>query len=212
MRCGILIPAFNEEASVAEVVKTALAARLGPVLVVDDGSADATSSVAKRAGAEVLTLSENLGKGGAVWVGAEHLKTDVIILLDADLTGLTPAHIRALAAPVLAGEADMTRGIFVGGRWATSTAQRLAPQLNGQRALLKAKLLEVPGLIYSRYGVEIAITESARHEGWRTLDVLLPGVSQVMKEEKRGFWRGFRVRLRMYGDILSTWLRNAASR
>ena len=212
MRCGILIPAFNEEASVAEVVKTALAARLGPVLVVDDGSVDATSSVTKRAGAEVLTLSQNLGKGGAVWVGAEHLKTDVIVLLDADLTGLTPAHIRALAAPVLAGDADMTRGIFVGGRWATSAAQRLAPQLNGQRALLKTKLLEVPGLIYSRYGVEIAITEAARHGGWRTLDVLLPGVSQVMKEEKRGFWPGLRVRLRMYGDILSTWLRNAASR
>ena len=212
MRCGILIPAFNEEASVAEVVKTALAARLGPVLVVDDGSADSTSSVAKRAGAEALTLSENLGKGGAVWVGAEHLKTDIIVLLDADLTGLTPAHIRALAAPVLAGDADMTRGIFVGGRWATSTAQRLAPQLNGQRALLKSKLLEVPGLIYSRYGVEIAITEAARHGGWRTLDVSMQGVSQVMKEEKRGFWPGFRVRLRMYGDILSTWLRNAASR
>ena len=212
MDCGVLIPAFNEEASVAEVVKTALAARLGPVLVVDDGSTDLTSSVAARAGAEVLTLPRNLGKGGAVWVGAEHLQTDVVILLDADLTGLTESHIHALAVPVLEGRADMTRGIFVGGRWATSAAQRLAPQLNGQRALLRAKLLGVPGLRYSRYGVEIAITEAARHGGWRTLDVPLPGVSQVMKEEKRGFWPGFRVRLRMYGDILSTWLRNAASR
>ncbi len=212
MRCGILIPAFDEEASVAAVVKTALATRLGPVLVVDDGSTDATSRVAGRAGAEVLTLSENLGKGGAVWVGAEHLKTEVIVLLDADLTGLSEEHVHALAAPVLAGEVDMTRGIFVGGRWATSAAQRLAPQLNGQRALLKDKLLTVPGLIYSRYGVEIAITEAARHGGWRARDVFLSGVSQVMKEEKRGFWPGFVVRLRMYGDILSTWFRNAASR
>ena len=212
MNCGVLIPAFNEEASVAEVVKTALAARLGPVLVVDDGSTDLTSRVATRAGAEVLTLSQNLGKGGAVWVGAEHLQTVVVVLLDADLTGLTEAHVVALAAPVLEGRADMTRGIFVGGRWATSAAQRLAPQLNGQRALLKKELLAVPGLIYSRYGVEIAITEAARHGGWRTLDVPLPGVSQVMKEEKRGFWPGFRVRLKMYGDILSTWFRNAASR
>jgi hypothetical protein len=56
----------------------------------------------------------------------------------------------------------------------------------------------------SRYGLEIAITEYARRVGWRTQNVLLRGVSQVMKEEKRGFLKGFIDRLRMYRDIVST--------
>jgi len=203
--CGILIPAYNEEANVRQVVQAALGAALGPVLVVDDGSRDRTKEAAERAGAEVLQLPENRGKGGAVFAGAAHLTTDVVVLVDADLLGLCPQHLHDLAAPVQRGEVEMTRGVFAGGRWPTTTAQRLAPQLNGQRGVLRAKLLEVAGLATSRYGIEIAITEHAKRCGWRTLDVRLPGVSQVMKEEKRGLVPGVTVRLRMYFEIFKTW-------
>ena len=198
----MVIPAYNEAANVARVVGVARAAALGLVLVVDDGSKDATAEIARYAGAEVLTLAQNRGKGGAVVAGAAHLCAEVVVLLDADLLGLTPQHVRALAEPVLTGTAEMTRGIFSGGRWRTTTAQRLTPQLNGQRGVLREKLLEVEGLAESRYGLEVAITEHAKRAGWRVTEVPLPGMSQVMKEEKRGFWLGFRVRLRMYAEIL----------
>ncbi len=206
--CGIIIPAFNEAASVGTVVSIALEAKLGPVLVVDDGSQDATAQVAKQAGAEVLKLEHNLGKGGAVVAGAQQLKTDVIVLLDADLTGLSAEHVQQLAEPVVNNQADMTRGVFVGGRWRTATAQRLMPQLNGQRALVREKLLEINTLADSRYGIEIAITEYAKRQHWHCQDIPLLGVSQIMKEEKRGFWKGFLIRLRMYAEITRTWLRN----
>ena len=206
--CGVLIPAYNEAARLGRVVETALAAELGPVLVVDDGSTDATTAVAKNAGAQVLTLPQNLGKGGAVFEGAERLQTDVVVMIDADLTGLSETHLHALAHPVLEGEVEMTRGIFVGGRWRTTTAQRLAPQLNGQRGVVRERLLEVRNLRGSRYGIEIAITEHAKRTKWRTLDVAMPGVSQVMKEEKRGALLGFVIRLRMYREILGTWFRS----
>ena len=186
----------------------ALAADLGPVLVVDDGSTDTTAQVALDAGATVLSIVENVGKGGAVFAGTSVLKTDVVLMVDADLTGLTPQHLRDLVAPLLAGTTDMTRGVFAGGRWRTTTVQRLTPQLNGQRAILREKLLSVPGLPESRYGIEVAITEQCKQAGWRTQDVALPGVSQVMKEEKLGFRRGFRTRVLMYRDILRTLLRN----
>lgn len=208
MRCAILIPAYNEEAFVAAVVKTATASGLGPVLVVDDGSEDGTASVARQAQAEVLSLSSNCGKGGAVFAGAAHLDADVLVLIDADLTNLRVEHLRQLAEPVLRGQVDMARGVFVGGRWSTEMAQKLAPQLSGQRAVLRARLLEVEGLKESRYGVEIAITKHAKRANWRIMDVPLSGVSQVIKEEKRGLLRGLFIRLKMYGEILWTWLRS----
>lgn len=208
---AVLIPALDEAETVASVVAVAREAAMGPVVVVDDGSTDATAEVAANAGAEVLRLPENRGKGGALAAGARSRRERVLLLIDADLTGLRPRHLRALARPVLEGRADMTRGVFVGGRWATAAAQRLMPVLNGQRALLREGLLAVEGLDDSRYGVEVAITEHARHAGWRTLDVPLRGVSQVMKEEKRGALRGVGVRLRMYAEILYQWLRGIAA-
>ena len=211
-RCAVLIPAYNEAAHVSRVVETALAAALGPVWVVDDGSSDVTAQTARTAGAEVLCLPENRGKGGAVFAGAAHVNTDVVVLLDADLLGLTPSHIQALAEPVLLGHVTMTRGMFSGGRWRTTAAQHLTPQLNGQRAVLRERLLEVEGLATSRYGIEIAITEHAKRAGWRVLDVPLYGVSQIMKEEKRGFWVGSSVRLKMYREIFRELFRSWARR
>ena len=66
----IIIPCFNEEGAIAHVVadiKRVLPAV--PILVVDDASADATVTVAREAGAQVLTLPHHLGLGGAVQAG-----------------------------------------------------------------------------------------------------------------------------------------------
>ncbi|MBA2665849.1 MAG: glycosyltransferase [Trueperaceae bacterium] len=205
--CAVLIPAYNEASTVAAVVRIALDAAIGPVVVVDDGSTDDTAEVASRSGAEVLRLEGNRGKGGALAAGAAARMEDVLVLLDADLTGLTPRHVRDLVAPVRDEETDMARGVFEGGRWSTTTAQRIAPQLAGQRAVLRHLLLEVPGLADSRYGVEVAITEHAHRTLWRTCDVSLDGVSQVTKEEKHGLVRGVVVRVRMYLEIVRQLLR-----
>jgi hypothetical protein len=209
--CGILIPAFNEERTVATVIRVALESTLGPVLVVDDGSSDKTATVSEGAGATVLKLTKNLGKGGAVFEGIRALQTEIVLLIDADLTGLTARHLRDLAQPVLDGKADMSRGVFTGGRWTTTAAQQLTPQLNGQRAIRRENLLKIQGLRESRYGIEIAITEQAKRENWRTVDVAMPNISQVMKEEKRGFWQGLKTRLWMYADIVRTYLKRSKS-
>ncbi|MCA9837825.1 MAG: glycosyltransferase family 2 protein [Trueperaceae bacterium] len=206
----MLIPAFNEEATLAQIVKVALAAELGPVLVVDDGSEDSSAKVAQTAGAAVLKLEQNLGKGGAVYLGAEALKTPVIVLIDADLIGLSPKHISDLANPVLSGEVNMTRGVFSGGRLATTLAQNLAPYLNGQRGIEREKLLSVPAIQESRYGIEVLITQAARTQKWRCQDIELKNVSQIMKEEKRGFWQGFKHRLQGYAEILKSLLKPKA--
>ncbi|GAA2169438.1 glycosyltransferase family 2 protein [Pedococcus bigeumensis] len=69
----VVIPAFNEEAAIAEVIASVVrAVPHADVLVVDDGSRDATSEVARRAGARVATLPFNLGVGGAMRTGFLH--------------------------------------------------------------------------------------------------------------------------------------------
>ncbi|HEX2863199.1 MAG TPA: glycosyltransferase family 2 protein [Deinococcales bacterium] len=209
---GILIPAFNEQDTVAEVARIAASAHLGPVLVVSDGSSDATVDRARAAGVRVLDLKDNRGKGGAVAAGLRELDSPIVALLDADLVGLRPEHIVALVEPVASGVADTTIGLFSDGRARTDLAQKIAPYLSGQRAIRRDVLLDIEGLAESKFAIELAITHKIEDEGLSVRYVPLPGVAQVMKEEKLGFWRGARRRLMMYGQILRYAFRAGAAR
>lgn len=87
-RTLVVMPAYNEEASVGDVVREVFAKLPGMnVLVVDDGSPDATTRVAREAGALVLTLPFNLGVGGAMRAGfkfAIERGYDNVVQLDSD--------------------------------------------------------------------------------------------------------------------------------
>jgi glycosyltransferase involved in cell wall biosynthesis len=212
MDIAILIPAWNEEKTICEVASIAIAAKLGPVLVVSDGSSDNTVAEAKKSGAMVLDLQPNQGKGGAVAAGVAQLATEWVLLLDADLTNLQPQHLHQLCAPVLQNTAlqntaDTTLGIFNGGRGATDLALKLTPALSGQRVIRRQVLLDIPDLASTRYGIEIAITEAIKAKGLRLQIVTWQGVSQLMKEEKRGLLLGFAYRLKMYWQILEAMLK-----
>jgi glycosyltransferase involved in cell wall biosynthesis len=80
-----IIPAYNEEKSIAKVVKTSL--KYSEVMVIDDGSEDKTFQMAKTAGAMIIQHSKNLGKGAALKAGlhfALDKKYDEVILIDGD--------------------------------------------------------------------------------------------------------------------------------
>lgn len=204
-RVVAVIPAYNEEATLGEVIE---ALRKSPlvdrVVVISDGSTDGTARVAREHGAVCIELSENVGKGGAMKAGVDFAEADadVFLFLDADLIGLKPSHVRALLTPVLKGRAGMTVGVFVGGRWRTDLAQRIAPFLSGQRAVRREVLEAIPHLEATRYGVETALTRHLRGGGVRVEYVPLPRVTHRTKEEKLGLLRGFVERMRMYWDIV----------
>lgn len=87
MKVVALVPAFNEASAIAEVVRGA-SAHVSAVLVVDDGSTDGTAALARGAGAEVLSLTGNQGKGSAIRAGLQRLAgADVthVLLMDGDL-------------------------------------------------------------------------------------------------------------------------------
>ncbi|MBT8207979.1 MAG: glycosyltransferase family 2 protein [Acidimicrobiia bacterium] len=113
MRLVTIIPAHNEAASIAHVVKEVKnALPESAVLVIDDGSTDSTASEAQLVGAQVLKLPHNLGIGGAVQAGYRWATVndfDVVLRLDGDGQH-DPAEGPALIQPILDGEADVTIG------------------------------------------------------------------------------------------------------
>ncbi|MGE5585429.1 MAG: glycosyltransferase family 2 protein [Bacillota bacterium] len=200
---AVIIPAYNEGARIGWVISAALGARLvSDVIVVSDGSTDNTADVARSLGVRVVELARNRGKGGAMKAGLTATSAEVVAFIDADLVGLMPEHVDELVRPVVSGEADATLGVFEGGRPSTTLAQKLTPGLSGQRAVRAALVRDVP-MEDARFGVEVMLNRHLASCGATVKRVVLHGVSQVMKEEKRGGLKGFAARLRMYWEIVS---------
>jgi glucosyl-3-phosphoglycerate synthase len=181
-RVGATVRALRELPGVTEV------------LVVSDGSTDATAARALQAGAHCLDLPRNLGKGGAVNAGlaalmgrvAERVSPEpaALLLADADLAE-TAGRLGRLLEPVLAGEADLAIadlppqpgaggfGVAMGlARWGMerATGRRMAEPLSGQRAIrweaLPALLPFAPG-----FGIEVGMTIDALRAGLRVVEV-----------------------------------------
>ncbi len=198
-----VIPAYNEEKTIGNVLSVLKEAPLVKrIIVVSDGSVDNTVEVAKSYDVDVVELRENRGKGGALQAGLDSTKADVVLFLDADLLGLTTEHVERLLQPVLSDEADMTIGIFEKGRMATDFAQKMAPQLSGQRAIKFSIIEQISDLDVSRFGVEVALNRFIESSKIRVKPVLLTDMSHVMKEEKLGVWKGVAARMKMYWEII----------
>lgn len=114
-RTLLVLPAYNEQESVAAVVREVFATLPGAhVLVVDDGSADLTAREARSAGAMVATLPYNLGVGGAMRLGFRYALEhgfDAVVQVDADGQH-DPANVLALL------EALRSADIVIGARFA----------------------------------------------------------------------------------------------
>ena len=100
MRLSIVVPAYENEAGLADCVR-ALLPSVGPdteIIVVDDGSTDDTSGVASRLGARVVRLDQNGGAGRARNQGARHATGDALLFVDSDVVVLpdTVARVRAV--------------------------------------------------------------------------------------------------------------------
>ncbi|ASN82106.1 glycosyltransferase family 2 protein [Deinococcus ficus] len=200
-RVAVVIPAFNEEQTVGAVVQAALT--LTPeVIVASDGSGDDTAGAARRAGAQVVELPVNAGKGPALLAALHAAQAEFVVMLDADLVGLTREHLELMLRPVLAGTLDMSIGVFEGGGFVTDWGNKLTPHLSGQRACRRDWLLGVPDLAVERWP-EPAITAHLKSCGARWDYVELPQVAQVVKEKKRGFWQGAKARTKMYAHLMT---------
>lgn len=141
-----VIPAYNEESMIGEVVKGAKK-YVNKVIVVDDGSTDKTAEIARKAGADVKKHVINCGVGAAISTGMEFAlmhKADIVVTIDADGQH-KPEDIPRMIEPIRKGEADVTIGARMG-REKMPLAKRV-----GNKALNKITKLA--------YGVECSDTQ-----------------------------------------------------
>ena len=189
----VVIPALNEQARVAETVVAAQGIPVvRAVVVTDDGSTDATSDVARAAGAHVVRHERRRGKAAAMMTGAAAAASlgfggTPLLFLDADLAE-SAAAAAPLAEPVLRGTADMTIAVLppatgAGGhgfvmRLATAgieqaTGWQPTAPLSGQRCITRP-LFDAVQPLARGFGVETALTIDAMRNGARVVEIAVP--------------------------------------
>lgn len=204
-----IVPAHNEQDYVGATVRAVRSLpEVDEILVVDDGSTDLTGTRAAEAGARVLRLAANSGKGAALMAGVKAAQGDILLLLDADL-GESAIEARHLLTPVLAGEADMTiatfpvipgkgRGLGLVVRLAQwgirrATGQEMSAPLSGQRALRRGVWERIGGFAPG-FGVEVGLTIDALRAGFRVVEVPTTMTHRVTGRD----WKSIRHRARQF--------------
>lgn len=205
MKLACVIPAYNEEARIGGVLSAVLGHPLiDEVLVVDDGSADRTSHVVRsqHPDARLITLEKNRGKTAALAHAFTQTEAELILLIDADLSGLSPAHLTALIEPVKAGRAHMSISLRDNAPWPWHLIG--IDYISGERALRRDLLLGQEEALnrLPKFGFEVFLNSLVLSRAVPLAVVRLPGVKSPLKSAKYGFWTGVKGDVLMLRDLM----------
>ncbi|WP_429840999.1 glycosyltransferase family 2 protein [Brevibacillus sp. FIR094] len=200
-KVSVVIPAFNEQASIGDTLR-AIRERFicDELIVVDDGSIDETAHIASKWADTVIRAPRNQGKGAAVQLGWKSASGDVVMLLDGDLRD-SAAEAAHLVTPVLQDVCDMAvavlppptvkaglglaKGLAHHGIRMLTGFEARAP-LSGQRAI-RRELLDRLGSQDKGFGIEVGLTVDALRAGYRVAEVPV----FFSHRETKNDWSGF---------------------
>lgn len=182
MKISAIVPVFNEEKTVADVIDTLMKSTLvDEIICINDGSKDRSLSILVSFGNKIklINLSKNRGKGYAMALGIQKAKGDIIMFFDADLLNLTATHIEKLLAPFAKHTTRATIGQFTN----LDFFSQLFKNLTGQRVYYKDDLVaHVSELKKAGFGAEILLNNL--FEKKQIKKVKLPGLDLLLKHEK----------------------------
>jgi glycosyltransferase involved in cell wall biosynthesis len=209
-RISCIVCAYNEADRIGHILDAVHRHPiLSEVIVVNDGSTDATRAfVEGYPDIQVISYSPNRGKTYALSRGIAAAHGDYVMLLDADLAGVTAADVQALADPVLDGRAQVSISLR-----RNSLALYRAVGLDfvsGERVLPARLISEAVAAMerLPRWGGEAFINNLIIQHGLSIAVVDWPSVVNIRKYTKLGHWRGAIAELAMIGDalrVLSVW-------
>ena len=199
-----IVCAYNEADRIRNILDVIVGhPTLGEVIVVNDGSTDDTEALIRSYPTiRVLTHTPNRGKTYALSRGIAAARYDHLMLLDADLAGITAADIDALAAPVMRGEAEVSISLRSNSLWVYRqlgldfvSGERVAPKW-----LLKSAVEAMQKL--PRWGGEVFMNEIFIRQGCRIAVVRWRRVLNIRKYQKVGAWRGALAEAKMIADAM----------
>lgn len=207
---SVIIPVYNEESTIAEVIERVAAIELPlekEIIVVDDGSSDSTGEILhlkQNNLAHLYKTPVNVGKGAAVRIGLTLVKGDVILLQDADLE-LDPQEYQKLLQPILEGKSQVVYGsrflknnrIPFSRRWANFgltfiTNVLFNSRLTDMETAYKVFTSEVANklsLKANRFEIEPEITARIRQAGFKITEVPVSYCPRTKSEGKKINWR-----------------------
>jgi len=205
----VVMPARNEEVTVAANVVAARGCRfVREVIVIDDGSSDATGERALAAGAKVLrrertsaAMAVEGSKALAMAEGVAATDAEAILFVDADCTGLTAEHLDRICGPFLEGRAVMSIGAFDYGPFWNPQVLRWPP-LSGERVVPRWLFEAVPPAARQGYTIEVRLNEVVAEGRLPTSVQTMAGVYHRTKRDKLGRREGFRQTVAMYRELL----------
>lgn len=203
MTVSIVIPAFDEVSTIGLCVQEAKkCVEAGEVIVVDDGSSDGTAAAAEAAGARVVRLLRNGGKAAAMNAGVQEARHDIILFLDADVTGLTPEAMTRILQPVIAGQHEMYVGLRARKTVWLNRLMHFFPIIGGERAITRRLWEAVPKNYREGFKIEIALNHTSKQFERGMGFGFIKGTRHHIKEEKYGLRLGFTRRVLMIVDVV----------
>lgn len=201
MEAVAVIPAYQSESTIGETVGAIISDhRITDVIVVDDGSRDGTARAAASAGARVIRLPSNGGKGKALEAGIAASSSEIILTIDADTAGSGIAALN-LIEPVASGRADMVVGVLpsaekmggfglVSGMAASlikiATGWRPLAPMSGQRAL-RREVFDACRPLADGFVTDAALTIDALRRGFRVIEMEVDMTHQHRGRSIAGF-------------------------
>jgi glycosyltransferase involved in cell wall biosynthesis len=207
VRVTAIVPAYNEEATLTEVLAILKATpAIGEILVVSDGSTDGTVSIARSMGLRTIHLLKNQGKGRAMAIGVAHTDAEILLFVDGDIMNLTVDLLERLVEPVLSGRSDMNVGIRHRGAVIDAFHRRTGPLLSGIRCLRRGIFEAVPESHLEGFAIETGLNWACRQLGCRITTTVMYNLKHLVKEKKRGLTQGFRARFEMFAAVFSAYV------